>query len=147
MIYTIEKANLISEQLRRFTHGYAHHIAGQFENIDFWLTEVKVAMDTIDSYTKRFNKIRNGQKAWVDKHGTIEYDYCEICRGRCEFDNDGTPSLPKRTSYHELKTTRKELVDNTYHLLIRFYKIGLLDQAELESKCSIIGTSVEPSDL
>jgi hypothetical protein len=28
-MYTIEKADLISEQLRRFTSGFAHHIAGQ----------------------------------------------------------------------------------------------------------------------
>jgi hypothetical protein len=35
MIYTIEKANLISEQLRKFTTGYTHHVVGQFSNIEF----------------------------------------------------------------------------------------------------------------
>jgi len=62
MIYTIEKANLISEQLRRFTDGYAHHVAGQFGNIAFWLHEVHESIKTIDEYNKRFNEMRDGQK-------------------------------------------------------------------------------------
>lgn len=32
MIYTIEKANMVAEQLRRFTSGYAHHVVGLLDD-------------------------------------------------------------------------------------------------------------------
>ena len=146
MIYTIEKANLISEQLKRFTNGYAHHVTGQFANIDFWLHEVQEAIKTIDEYNKRFNNMRDEQKKWVDSHGTAVYDYCPICRGKCEF-ADGHPSPPVREPFSELSTTRKNLVDSTYLLLLRCYRMGLLNKNTLETKCKEIGTSIDPSDL
>jgi len=55
MIYTIEKANLIAEQLQRFTTGYAFHVAGHFANIDFWLNEVQEALRAIDENTGRYS--------------------------------------------------------------------------------------------
>lgn len=146
MIYTIEKATLISEQLRRFTSGYAHHITGQFANIDFWLDEVKASIKTIDDYNDRFNKIREEQKKWVEAHGTVVFDYCPYCGGKCEFAN-GKPSPPVRISSHELKQTKKELIDAAYFFLVRCCRIGLLDENLLEIKCKEIGTGVEPSDL
>ena len=148
MIYTIEKADLISEQLRRFTSGYAHHIAGQFANIDFWLHEVQESIKTIDEYNKRFNNMRDNQKKWVDSHGTVVHDYCPICGGKCEFDNDDfSPSPPVRTSDNDLKEARKKLVDSTYFFLLRCYRMRLLNINALETKCKEIGTSIAPSDL
>jgi len=146
MIYTIEKANLISEQLRKFTSGYAHHVAGQFANIDFWLHEVKESIKTIDEYNKRFNNIRDEQKKWVDSHGTKVYGYCHICGGKCEL-ADGNPSPPLRMSHNELKEARKQLVDSTYFFLLRCYRIRLLNKNILEAKCKEIGTSIDLSDL
>jgi len=95
MIYTIEKANLITEQLRKFTVGYTHHVVGQFANIEFWINEVIEAIKTIDEHKNRFNNIYNAQKKWTEEHGTIVYDYCPMCKGRCEF-SDGKPILPKK---------------------------------------------------
>jgi hypothetical protein len=146
LIYTIEKANLISEQLRRFTSGYAHHVAGQFANIDFWLHEVQESIKTIDDYNKRFNNIRDEQKKWVDAHGTIVYDYCPHCGGKCELSN-GIPSLPVRVPSNELQETRKKLVDSTYFFLLRCYRMSLLDKNALETNCKEIGTSIDPSDI
>ena len=146
MIYTIEKANLISNQLRRFTTGYAHHVAGQFANIDFWLHEVQESIKTIDEYSKRFNNMRDVQKRWVDAHGTVVYDYCPICGGKCEF-SDGIPPPPLRTSSNELNAARKELIDSTYFFLLRCYRMSLLNRSNLEAKCNEIGTSIDPSDL
>ncbi len=146
MIYTIEKANLISKHLRRFTSGYAHHVAGQFANIDFWLHEVQQSIKTIDEYNKRFNNIRDEQKKWVDSHGTVVCDYCPICGGKCELSN-GNPSPPVRVSSNELKATRKELVDSTYFFLLRCYRMRLLNKNILEKKCKEIGTSIDPSEL
>lgn len=127
MIYTIEKAKLISEQLRRFTTGYAHHVVGQFANVDFWLHEVQEAIKTIDAYNKRFNNMRDEQKRWVDSHGTVVYDYCPFCGGKFEF-ADGYPSPPVRTSNSEIMKVRKELVDTTYFFLLRYYRMRLLNK-------------------
>jgi len=148
MMYTIEKADLISEQLRRFTSGFAHHIAGQFANIDFWLHEVQESIKTIDEYNKRFNNMRDEQKKWIDSHGTVVHDYCPICGGKCEFDNDDQrPSPPVRMSNNEIKEARKKLVDSTYFFLLRCYRMRLLSINTLETKCNEIGTNIDPSDL
>ena len=148
MIYTIEKANLISDQLRRFTTGYAHHVAGQFSNIDFWLHEVQESIKAIDEYNKRFNNIRDGQKEWVDSHGTIVDDYCPSCGGKCELSNGNEkPSLPVRTSSNDLQTARKELIDSTYFFLLRGYRMRLLNKTNLETRCKEIGIGVDQSDL
>ena len=67
MIYTIEKANLITERLRRFTDSYAYMIAGQFANIDFWIDEVTNSIRAIDEHNLRFGKMCNAQKIWIEE--------------------------------------------------------------------------------
>ena len=57
MNYTIERAYLISEQLRKFTDSYAHMVAGQFANIDFWIIETVGAIRAIDEHNVRFEKM------------------------------------------------------------------------------------------
>ena len=108
--------------------------------------KVNDALKTIDEYNSRFNKLRDGQKRWVEDHGTIVHNYCPICKGKCEFSN-GKPSEPRRMAHTELSVSRKNLVDNAYYFLIRCHKIGLLNLSELETKCDLIGTSIEPADL
>ncbi|MEP0262957.1 hypothetical protein [Dokdonia sp.] len=149
MIYTIEKANLITVQLRKFTTGYSHHVVGQFANIDFWLQEVIDAQKVIDAYRYRFTSMCDTQKEWVEKHDVRVSDYCQICRGKCELSdgNPPPPSPPMRMPSSELDTTRKELVNAMYYFLARCYRIGLLNDATLKQKCDIIGTSIDPSDL
>ncbi|GGG30399.1 hypothetical protein GCM10011344_34180 [Dokdonia pacifica] len=149
MIYTIEKANLVATQLKKFTTGYAHHVVGQYANIDFWLEEVITAQRTIDAYRYRFNDMRDAQKEWVEKHDTQVFSYCHICRGKCELigDNPLPPSPPKRMSSAVLDTTRKELVNAMYYFLTRCYRMGLLNDIQLKQKCDRIGTSIDPSDL
>ncbi len=146
-MYTIEKASLISDQLKRFTTAYAHHVVGQFANIDFWLQEVQASLKTIDEYNERFDKIRDRQQEWVDFHGTVVQEYCRICRGKCEFGNDGPPAPPSRMSSNELRACRRELIDSVYYFLIRCYRMELLEEQELRIKCKELGTSIELSDL
>ena len=147
MIYTIEKADRISEQLRRFTFGFAHHVAGQFSNIDFWINEVIEATNTIDFYNERFNRIKDSQTEWMQNHGDKIYEgHCPYCGGKCELTN-GIPSPPKRISSSELKEARKKLIDSAYYFLTRCYRMELLDKAEIKQKCDLIGTSIDPNDL
>ncbi|SHG44375.1 hypothetical protein SAMN05421866_0473 [Chryseobacterium oranimense] len=146
MIYTIEKANLISEQLKKFTTGYTHHVVGHYSNIDFWMNEVIEALHTIDNHKKRFDKIYDAQKNWIEEHGTVVHDYCPICNGKCEF-GDGKPTLPRLKYKTELADTRKDLIDSVYFFLIRCFRIGVLNNNELYERCNSVGTSIDPNDL
>ncbi len=146
MIYTIEKANLISEQLKKFTTGYTHHVAGHYSNIDFWINEAIEALNTIDNHKKRFDRMYNAQKNWTEEHGTVVHDYCPICGGKCEF-SDGKPALPKFKYKTELADARKNLIDSVYYFLIRCFRVELLTYDELNKRCNSIGTSIEPNDL
>ena len=146
MIYTIEKANLIAEQLRKFTSGYTHHVVGHFSNIDFWMKEVKGALDVIDDHKNRFDKIFSAQNEWNEEHGTVVHDYCSVCKGKCEF-SDGIPRLPKLKCKSEKSEARKTLVDSTYYFLARCYRIGLLSIDEWSEKCESIGTSIDMNDI
>lgn len=151
MIYTVERAELLTAQLTRFHHGRAHHLAGHFANLDFWMSEVESALATLDGHTHRFERLRDAQALWVEAHKTQVpvHGFCGICGGMCEFD-DGktqTPRPPKRLATTEKTDARRSLVDATYHLLTRFFRMGLLDDAALRAHCDRIGTSVDPADL
>lgn len=151
MTYTVQKAELIAEQLRRFETGYSHHVAGHFANLDFWMGEVVASVHAIDNHKERFEKLRDGQQRWVQEHETQVpvFGACGICRGRCEFDDGSTqsPTPPKRKGTTQRTDARRELVDATYRLLTRLYRMGLLDETELQDRCDQIGTSIEPRDL
>lgn len=150
-IYTIERAELLTAQLRRFHHGRAHHLAGQFANLEFWMTEVEQALATLDGHSDRFERLRGAQAAWVEAHKTQVpvHGFCGICGGRCEFD-DGktqTPRAPKRLATTEKTEARRALIDATYHLLARFFRMGLIDEVAVRANCDRIGTSIDPADL
>lgn len=149
MIYTIEKANLISERLRKFTDSYAYMVAGQFANIDFWIDEITNSIKAIDEHNLRFEKMCEAQKKWVEEKNVRVPDYCHICNGICELSEQHykKPELPKQRAKTEKKESRKELVDSAYYFLVRCFKIGLLSKEEFKEYCNQIGTSVDLNDL
>ena len=149
MIYTVEKAILISRQLRKFTDSYAHMVAGQYANIDFWMDEVISALKAIDEHNSRFEKMRDAQEDWIEEKNTRIPNYCHICEGVCEFDDkhNRKPELPKQRANNEKKRARKELVDSAYYFLTRCYRMGIISSKELKIKCDAIGTSIDPQHL
>lgn len=146
MVYSIEKAILISEQLRKFKDCFAHQLAGHYANCGFWIKEVKESLLAIDEYNQRFKAMRETQSEWIKNHGKPIHDYCPVCNGRCEFSN-GIPSLPERVESSLLKETRKNVVNSAYYFLVRCYNAQLMDLMVLEKYCSEIGTSIDPGDL
>ena len=146
MAYSIEQADLLSTQLEKFTTSYAHHLVGQFANVEFWIAEANHAVTVIDDYNKRFTKMRDAQKEWVRAHKTVVSGFCPICRGKCEFD-PRTPQPPTRIRSQELDEARRRLKDAVYHFLLRCYRAGLLDEAGLKAACERAGTSVDLKDL
>lgn len=149
MIYTVERANLITERLGKFTDSYAYMVAGQFANIDFWIDETVNSIRAIDEHNVRFEKMCEAQKNWIEEKNVRIPDYCYICNGICELSEQHykKPELPKQRAKSEKKESRKELVDTAYYFLVRCFKIGLLNKEELKSYCNQIGTSVDPHDL
>ena len=148
-MYTLERAHLISEQLRKFTDSYAYMVAGQFANIDFWINETVNSLKAIDGHNARFENMYNAQKYWIDEKNVKVPDYCFICNGICELSHEGyiKPELPKKRARIEKTETRKELVNAAYYFLVRCYRIGLLNQVEMKNHCDKIGTSIDPYDL
>lgn len=146
MIYTVERANLLAEQFRRFKSGHAHHLAGLFANVEFWLREVEEAFRTIDEYGVRFVALRTAQEDWVSNFEVREHKFCPICSGACEF-ADVTPAPPQRTSSGDLSAARHGLKEEARGFLLRCYRVGLLDEAGLRAMCTRLGTGLEPSEL
>jgi hypothetical protein len=150
LIYTVKRINLIAEQLNKFSDADSWIVAGQFSNLEFWLNEVKSALNGVDEHELRFKKIVEAQKEYTKSKNIHIPDNCGICGGICEL---GTgvrkPGLPirRKQTKTEKKESRIELVDATYFFLLRCYKLDLLSKDELKSRCDEIGTSVDLSDL
>ena len=145
MVYSIDRANLLSAQLEKFTTSFAHHIVGQFANVDFWLEEAKHALAVLADYQRRFARMRDAQAAWVQAHQTVVSSFCPHCGGKCEFDPRGPPP-PARIPSLELAEARRRLRDAVYGFLLRSHRVGLLDEAALVAACEQVGTSVDVRD-
>lgn len=146
MVYSIEQAELLATQLEKFTTSYAHHLVGQFANLEFWLDEVTHALSVLENYNKRFNEMRDAQKVWVEAHKTVVSGFCSHCGGTCEFD-PRRPEPPTRIRSQELEAEKRRLKDAAYKFLLRCHRMGLLDEPELKKLCERVGTSVDLKDL
>ena len=146
MAYSIDQATLISVQLEKFTTSYAHHLIGQFANLDFWIAEANHAIAVIDNYHKRFTRMRDAQRDWVKAHKTVENSFCPYCGGSCEF-GPKPPQRPTRIRSQELEEARRRLKDAVYQFLLRCHRGGLLDDMALKAACEQAGTSVDLKDL
>lgn len=150
MIYTVHKSNLIAEQLRRFSDADSWIVVGQFSNLEFWLNEVKSALKTLDEHNKRFERMYESQKEFIESHSIEIPDNCPICQGICELGSGKRkPNLPKRSpeTKSNKKEARKGLIDSTYYFLRRCYMLKLICESEFRNKCDEIGTSVDINDL
>lgn len=150
MIYTVQRVRLIAEQLRRFSDADSWIVAGQFVNLEFWLDEVKSALEVMDQHNSRFEKMYNARENWIETHNIHIPDNCPICQGICELGTGSRkPRMPKRSAETktEKKDSRIELIDSTYFFLLRCYKLKLIDEDILRHKCKEIGTSVDYDDL
>ncbi len=150
MIYTVHRAKLLTEQLRKFSDADSWMVVGQFSNLEFWLHEVKSALNAIDGHNLRFDAMYESQKKWIESHNIEVPDHCPICQGICDL-GEGTrkPTLPKKSSQtkSDKKTSRKELLNSAYFFLRRCYRLNLINVQELKMRCEEIGTSVDIMDL
>lgn len=150
MIYTVQRAKLIAEQLRKFSDSNSWMVVGQFVNLEFWIEEVKTVLKAIDQHNSRFDKMYDAQKEWIDSHTIQVPDNCPICQGVCELGSGSIkPNLPKKSSEtkSDKKESRKELLNSTYYFLLRCYKLKLMSKEEFQNKCEDLGKSVDINDI
>jgi hypothetical protein len=149
MIYSVEKAILLTKQLNKFKDSHAFIVAGQFSNIDFWINEVETSIKAIDEHDSRFNKMYEAQEKWIENKNVKIPDYCYICDGICELSNEHykKPELPKQRAKNDKKDSRKELINATYYFLIRCLKLELLNEKQFKEYCYRLGTSIDPNDF
>ncbi|WP_437757882.1 hypothetical protein [Sorangium sp. So ce1389] len=146
MVYSVDRAELLADQLERFAHSNVHQLAGQVANLDFWLDEAAHALRTIDEYPQRFSRLREAQVGWVKAHGTKVSGYCPICGGRCEL-GPQTPPAPTRIPSEQMEAARGRVRASAYRFLLRCYRSGLLDEAIVRASCERIGVVAETEDL
>jgi len=141
MSFSTEIAKLVTNQLSRFVTLNRHQLAGQVENLDFWLKEVRHALEVLDGYGKRFQKLKSGQANYVSEHQTTQYHLDDPC---CTYDKAWTP---QRVPDTELKEARRSLSETAYRFLVRCFDDGLIPESGVRDACASLGIGVDASDL
>ena len=144
MIYCLEKAALVEKRIKSFSTMHAYQVAGQYENIEFWLEEVRSSFRAIDEYSSRFKKMNSAEQKWCQLNDVRSY--CSYCQGPCDF-GARYPSSPKQTSAQELQESRAALDEAIYSLLIRFFREGLASFDDVKRYGMQVGTGIDPSDF
>jgi hypothetical protein len=122
MSYSQHVAKTVSDQLERFVTLNDHQLAGHIQNLDFWIGEVRHALDVIDGYQDRFGKLKAGQVA-------------------------AAPDLLRRVPDSQLRDARRAVVDSLYRFLIRLWKARLLTESRLRSICRDMDIGIDLADL
>jgi hypothetical protein len=141
MSFSTEMAKLVADQISRFVTLNRHQLAGQVANLDFWLGEVLHAMEVLDGYGKRFQRLKTGQAKHVAEHHTIGFSLDDPC---C---TQGKPSPPQRVPDSELKDVRRTLTEATYRFLIRCFSDGLVTESAIRKACENLHIGVDTNDL
>lgn len=115
----------ITEALIRtlaYTSGLpVQKLAGHAANLEFWMGEVKHAIDVIDGYGERFRRLKEGQRIHAEENG-LTFDSAKF----------GKPIRPG-ISDHDLNELRRRLIDSVYGVLSRFYRERLVSESQLEN--------------
>jgi hypothetical protein len=146
MTYSVNLAEVITQQMVRFATLNRHQLAGHLLNLDFWLDEIRHALSVIDGYQPRFRKLKEAQEKFGGPPPPTPPSRLRKLRGVPEFFG-GTPPLPHRISDSDLAEARRALVDAGYGWLRRCYREGLLTKDQFRVHCESLGTSIDPADL
>lgn len=128
MPFTTDMAGLVANQLTRFVTLNRHQLAGQVENLDFWMTEVRHALDVIDGYGIRFVRLHAAQERYVAVHNvtTSEIRPAGVTERR-------PPPAVRRVPDRELQRARRALVMAATQFLERCRAEGLLSAGQLSA--------------
>jgi hypothetical protein len=126
-------AELVANQLSRFVTLNPHQLAGQVANLDFWLSQVRHALEVMDGYGVRFVRMDAAQKQYVATHETTlsEIGPAGVTARR--------PPPPRRIPDRELQKARRALVDATCRFLERCRYDGLITESQLSAELKRLG--------
>lgn len=148
MAFIIDRADAVASMLEKFTTAHAYQVAGQYANIEFWITETLHALDALADYDNRFERLAAAQREWVDAHNVVVGSFCPMCGGQCEFDPDlKPPRAPTKIPSRGRDDAARRLKDAFYFFILRCYRMNLTDEQALRDTCSRVGTSIEARDL
>jgi len=139
--YSIDLANLLTAQLTKFTTLNRHQLAGHVANLDFWLAEARHALEVLDGYQVRFDRLKAAQTQYASCHQTTEFSHDDPC---CTKQH---ASVPKRIPGDERSRPRRQLCDAVYRFLVRCFRERLIDETRLLEACELLKISVESRDL
>lgn len=139
MSFSTDLAALVANQLSRFVTLNPHQLAGQAENLDFWLGQVRHALEALDEYAVRFVRLEGAQERYVTRHGTTRTVYDVVT----ETARERTPPPPRRIPDRELQKARRELLDATTRFLARCRDEGLISAHEHAAALAGLGLSPE----
>jgi len=146
MSYSIQKAKLVADQIERLATQNPYQLAGQAANFDFWSAEALQALRAIADYNKRFKRMREAQRAWIEAHGSVAYEHCEMCGGACEL-ADGTPPQPRRIPSNLLDDAAAAVRQALRRYTLRLFRMHLLEEEDVWSLDEKADLHVEPEDL
>jgi hypothetical protein len=141
MAFTIEVAKLVDAQLARFVTLNRHQLAGQFANLDFWISEVHHALSMIDGYRKRFQQLRAAQTKYAKDHATTVFALDDPC---C---TQTGPEPPRPIPDADLREARRSLCEITYRFLLRCFHESLIDEKALREICEGLNLGIASDDL
>ena len=110
-----------------YTSGLpVHKLAGHAANLEFWVGEVKHAVDVIDGYGERFRRLKEWERTAAQGGGLEWHPF--------------RPEKPLRPgiSDHELKELRRGLIESTERVLKRCFAEGLISESDLDEYSRIL---------
>lgn len=123
-------AGLVAGQLSRFVTLNPHQLAGQVENLDFWLAEVRHALAVIDGYGVRFVRLQAAQERYIAENRVT----------MSVIDPNGVTQRPPpqlhRIPDRELRQARRALVEAALKFLERCQSEGLVTKEQVSAAVS-----------
>ena len=148
MAFIIDRADEVASMLKKFTNAHAYQVAGQYANIEFWISETLHALESLADYDNRFNRLFEAQRDWVESHSVVVGSYCRMCGGQCELGPGLEPPRgPRQIPSKGRNDAAQRLKDAFYFFIVRCFRMNLIDEPSLRDLCSRVGTSVEARDL
>ncbi len=126
MSYSTDRAKLLANQLTRFSVLNTYQLAGQVENLNFWMVEVRHSLAVLDGYGVRFVRLEAAQTQYLETHGVEKV---------VEVDGVRRPNVVpvRRVPDRELQKARRSLVDAVSRCFARCQDEGLICKSQAAS--------------
>ena len=141
MSFSTDLARVVSDQLSRFVTLNRHQLAGQVANLDFWMSQARHALETLDGYGVRFIRMETAQEQYVSDHGTTEYAL------EVDYPVARKAAPPHRIPDRELRKARKALIESAYRFLVRCRKEGLISLEQISAARETLGVGSDGEPL